>query len=241
MNESILRKSRMIGGGITLLLAASGAEALTIDTFDDGWALLRKSNPGPVYVQAQGAIGGGRMMKLMGYPEDTDPVSEGTWLEVKNGVLGHSQDAFAKAGRSMIMWDGMGQGLGGIDLTEGGTANAFLLEVISIDIGTVSVSWEVQSDKFGTATLMLPDRQETVEQVVYEDFVGYSDEIFTDVDSITMTVEAGWASDLKLDLFGTTSVAPPMPEPTTLAMSLILLSLCGPRAARNTIAQTRRD
>ena len=211
------------------LLFAGTAQGVIIDDFNDGPGSVGTDvpGPGPTNFEAATAVGGSRTLEIIGFPGDGDGLSQGAELEVaapNPGAIGHSQDAFSPGGRSRVTWDDDGNGLGGVDLTDDGADNAFQLALLALDVGFVDVSFSVESNDHGTATIDIDDLEEGAFNVVYADFDGFSDEIFENVDKVTMTITAGEQSDLVIDIISTTFV-PPIPEPTTAGLIVGLVSM----------------
>ncbi len=208
------------------MMLAGGAQAgVLIDDFNEGDGVVSSNvDIGPLnVVAATSAIGGSRTLSILGFPGDGDATSTGVDLQSNSAVgeLGHSQNAFSPGGRSRVTWDNNGDGLGGVDLTDGGIDDSFMFDIVRIDIGNVDIEIEVVSDAHGTATIENNNLVESENFVLYTDFDGYSEDIFTSVDLISMTITAGSASDLTIDIYETADIVPPVPpipEPATAGL-----------------------
>ncbi len=195
------------------LLLANSAQALLIDSFDADPDAVSTGTPGPSNTASAAAIGGSRTLEILGFPGDLDPTSLGADLEVAAppGVLAHSQDALAPGGRSKVTWDDNGNGLGGLDLTDGGLANGLMVDLIAIDIGDVDVTFMVEDTAGGSAQLLLAGLAAGTNQFLFSDFVGAVN--FESVQNVMLTIDADARSDLVLDLIETVDVPPTPPTP----------------------------
>jgi len=129
------------------------------------------------------------------------------------GAYSHSNPAGA-TGTSLITWDNAGSGLGGVDLTAGG-ATALILDITSIDQGNVTLTFSVTDLLANTSSISLNGLGVGLQGFLFSGFTGSAD--FTQVDSISLEVAGGLASDLTLDLIGT-NTPPSVPEPASLAL-----------------------
>lgn len=128
-----------------LLALSFGANAGTVDLFDTDQAFLTDdtlSDGGESSSVAGGAdiLGGERdlFVELISSP---DPTNVNASIGVSAGALRFSTDTQA-AGHGQVQWDGPDgsnaidfTGLGGVDLTEGGTVSAFRVDTIFADAG----------------------------------------------------------------------------------------------------------
>lgn len=171
-HESAARGIRREGGrwGRALLLASSlllltatgtVAQPIVIDTFSTNQASLQLDFPPAGTSTASSASGAG----ILGSERDMEidlagGVIAGNGMDavVSSGFFSYSQDATIQ-GSGRIEWDGTDgspalnpTGLGGIDLTAGGTQDAFLLSVIFDDL-PVDVVIEVYSDAGNASSL----------------------------------------------------------------------------------------
>ena len=113
-------------------------------------------------------------------------------------------------------WAAAGVGLGGVDLTDGATQDAIQIDIISIDQGNITLTFTVTDLTGGeTSTLVLAGLGVGTQAVLFSSFTGIAD--FTDIDSIVLTIDAGVASDLILDLIDT-RLGTGVGLPTTLAL-----------------------
>jgi uncharacterized repeat protein (TIGR01451 family) len=171
-HESAARGIRREGGrwGRALLLASSlllstatgaVAQPIVIDTFSTNQASLQLDFP-PAGTNATSSVAGAG---ILGSERDMEidligGVIAGNGMDavVSSGFYSYSQDATIQ-GAGRIEWDGADgspalnpTGLGGIDLTAGGTQDAFLLSVIFDDL-PVDVVIEVYSDAGNASSL----------------------------------------------------------------------------------------
>ncbi len=212
---------------LSVWLCASGmiisgqARAMVIDNFDSGPGVVSSDGiAGPLNLPAAGALGGSRTLQILGFPTDADPVSDGAALEVATppNATGHSQNAFAPGGRSMITWDANGAGLGGLDLTDGGLSNGIKFDLLSIDVGSVDATVKVVDTSAAEATLAVSDLMMGSNHFMFADFLGSVD--FAAVDAVMLVIDADKNSDLRIDLIQTIDVAPSgVPEPMNAVLS----------------------
>lgn len=195
-----------------------------IDNFADGHALSLTA-PGTTSTTADQAVG-----NIIGSERDVfiEYVSAGIAGQQFSSIASSSQYSHGQnptvVGTSFIMWDGNDNdptttlgagldptGLGGIDLTEGGTVNAVLVRVASMDLPTV-VRFTIYTDmaNFSTFDLTLPGA--TFSEDFLIPFTSFSvasgaGADFTNVGAITMFVNQTNQSDrdLVLDVIQTTS------------------------------------
>ncbi len=209
--------------GALLFTGAAQAASITIDDFDTGPGEVTSATPGPTNFIAPGAIGGSRTLEILGYPTNSDPIPAGITLRVAvpPGQEGHSQNAFAPGGRSRTTWDANGGGLLSLDLTDGGTEDAFLLDIVSIDQGQLDITLNVTSNSHGTASLTSSSLSVGVLKIDYSTFAGFSTDIFENVDSIDMVIEAGQATDVTIDSIVTTGTPVPVPAAAWMGMTLL--------------------
>lgn len=215
----------------SLLLAAalgvsSQANALVIDDFNTGQSFTQAiggaSNTG-AQTAASGAIGGFRRMDIA---STGNPLQDGTVAaNIDPGKLSISNDSTISSS-STIIWNadqGLGVGLGGVDLTAGGSSTALVLNFVNIDAGTASITFRVTEANTGgsltgaTAFLTFTASAAGLTEYFYSDFTNYANVDFTNVRAIRMIIDAPTGSDLSLDLIETNR----LPEPS----SLVLMSL----------------
>ncbi len=212
-------------GSLTLMAHGLQAASILIDDFNTGPGVVSSANPGPINFAAPSAIGGSRTLELLGFPENDDPISQGAVLRVAAppGAEGHSQNALSQGGRSRTRWNANGGGLGAIDLTDGGVEDTLNFTILSIDQGTVTVTFNIVSDIFGTATVMsLPGTGSVA--VPFSSFTGFSPDIFENVDEINMEITAGQGTDMILDQIITSDEEPnvvPIPAASWMGLSLL--------------------
>jgi uncharacterized repeat protein (TIGR01451 family) len=202
------------------LPALALAQPITIDDFSTNQASLALTFPpagttASSSVSGSGILGGERDLQV----NLTSGVIAGNTLSgvVSSGFLSYSQDATI-AGSGTVQWDGTDgsptlnpTGLGGIDLTAGGTQDAFVLRTIFDDL-PVSVTIEVftGAGNASSLTLALPglifsDADFVVPYSSFTTSLG-SGATFSNVGAIRMTFGSGvTAPDLVFDFLRTTS------------------------------------
>lgn len=200
--------------------AAVTAQPITIDSFSTNQSALTLTYPPAGTSASSSASGAG----LLGGERDieinlTAGVIAGNTMTatVSSGFFSYSQDATI-AGSGEIQWDGADgsatlnpTGLGGIDLTAGGTQDALALNFAFDDL-PVNVTIEVFTDAGNASSLTLPAPglifSSTNFVLPYSAFtttLGAGAD-FTDVGAITLTLgSAVTAPDVVIDFLQTTS------------------------------------
>lgn len=142
-------------------------------------------------------------------------------------------------GSGLVVWDGQGNtGLGGVDLTDGGTNDAILSTVIFAD-GASLLEFVVtdSSGMSGTAAYQIPTgiSASTVASVLFTDFTNGVD--FTAIESIGLVLSStASGSAFSLDLVSAGVSPPPAPVPLPAAGLLLGSVLLG----GGTLAARRR-
>lgn len=220
-----------IGLFSALALVSVNASAVLIDNFDsgtDGVGVPAFGAPvlGPSNTAAGAdAIGGSRTLEITSAPSPTVSLVVDSNPNFDQLALANGPGATSV---STVTWDANGAGLGGADLILAGTENndALQLDILSIDQGAVTLEIDVVDTLTGSSTLTLAGLGVGNHAFDFSNFVGTAD--FTTVNSIVLTITAGNASDLTLDLIQTRNgpVPPTVPVPGTLfLMGAVMLGL----------------
>jgi uncharacterized repeat protein (TIGR01451 family) len=212
------------GALLTLLLvalpAASRGQSITIDDFSTNQAALTLTYP-PAGTSASssvsdaGILGGERDMEI----DLTGGVIAGNTVSgtVSSGFFSYSQDATI-TGLGKLQWDGTDgspslnpTGLGGVDLTVGGSQNALVFSLFFDDL-PVNMTFEVFTDAGNASSLTLTTPgllfSSTSFVLPYSAFTTTlgSGADFTNVGAITLVVGSGVsAPDLVIDFLQTTA------------------------------------
>ncbi|NIP69236.1 MAG: PEP-CTERM sorting domain-containing protein [Planctomycetales bacterium] len=179
--------------------------------------------PGPSNTAYAGAIGGSRTL------EATSGAAGATLLSVAAGILIHGQGPVG-GGTSLVVWDAAGAGLGGIDLTDGGSDDGLSIDILGIDSGLVNLEFTITDTSAMSSSLLLIGLGVGTQGFLFTDFVGTAD--FTDADYISLEITALAGSDLTLDFVETAPVSVALvPEPATLSLlGLGVFALCRRRS-----------
>lgn len=201
-----------------MMLTANVAQAIVIDTFDNTSQQVLSfggpSSASTVSTALGEAVGGFRELQilsangLVAATADTAPTVNAFSHSNASGVVGSSQ----------LTWDANGVGLGGIDITTCGpscVADALKLVITNIDQGLVTLTFAITDVSNNTSSLALSGLGVGTQTFLLSSFIGTAD--FTQVDSISLLVDAGLASDLTLDLIETNQNIS-LPEPATLLL-----------------------
>jgi uncharacterized repeat protein (TIGR01451 family) len=200
--------------------APSGAQSLTIDDFSTNQPALSLTFP-PSGTSASSSVSGGG---ILGGERDmqinlTGGVIAGNTLTavVSSGLFSYSQDATIQ-GNGVLQWDGTdgsptlnATGLGGIDLTVGGTQDAFDLSVFFDDL-PVNAVITVYTDAGNASALTVPlpgsvfaSTNFVLPYTSFTTALGAGAD-FTNVGAITLSVgSTTTAPDLVIDFFQTTA------------------------------------
>lgn len=194
------------------------AQAFTIDTFDSAGQSVSytgvESFPISNTTASGVSIGGSRQISI-------DTAAGGG---VNTNVDSFNSNAFSvnnntgATSTSSVLWNANGVGLGGLDLTDGGASTALLLAITFIDQGNVTIQFDVTETAAAggsTASLTLSGLGLGTKTFLFSSFSNFASVDFTQVNSIKMTVNAGLASDLTLDLVETNVN---IPEPSSLVL-----------------------
>jgi len=205
-----------------LLLTVPLSQAVIIDSFDTQQLPVSLQSPADIgntagsSQAAAEAIGG-----IRNYNAELLGGSFGNQVRafVGGGLYNHVQDP-SVTGRSQLIYDGSADplnvdatGLGGIDLTDGGTSNAIEVRVVFADQGG-SIVIEVYTDANNRSTVTIPITVTATEEIFivpFTDFVtaagasGPAD--FSNVGALTLDVDGATtaALDVQLDLLQTRS------------------------------------
>lgn len=155
---------------------------------------------------------------------------------VGNGILALANDPGNRS-QAMVTWNANGTGLGGVDLTSGGTDTHFLVSVVLGDL-SLSPKVEVWDTNNNLASYQINGIPAIPSDNVFpfEDFVNFGNTDFTSIDKIKLTVDGVTNLDMWIDLIGTTN--PQVPEPMSLAVWSVGLAAAGLAARRRNRARS---
>lgn len=222
-SRGFIRICSMLSGMI-IWFAAGQALALNIDTFDTSQLALVVTTSG---VAAFGTVGDGVATNIMGGERDmlvyctsgcTGPTTR-IFGEVSgvdpDSVFRHSQDQ-GVVGSTLLTWDGYDSdgftldptGLGGVDLTAGGSEVGFQYSIIEDDV-PAKMTFKVFTDSSNVSEFVVTLGGSVSYQnyaFAYADFapvIGTGAD-FTNVGAIQLSVESlGTSLDFSLDFLGT--------------------------------------
>ncbi len=204
---------------LSVLCFSSLAMAMDIDTLADGDLSYTLPDPGSVreVISAPSAIGGYRDITVT-YAGDGGADSYDVMLVDRTGpstrLTWNSDDGIY--GSIKLLYDGNGSGLGGIDITDGGT-HEFLVTSSSGDGGAVGIKFTV-IDQLGNVSyieqqFLVTGIEPILHFLPFDSWTGSAD--LTNIDSIEIlfstTADFGFGGDYK---FG--AIATGTPEPATL-------------------------
>jgi len=207
-SKMTLKSQKLLASVLSLVLVAgmiSPAFALTIDSFDSGFTDIGADNTGTQMATDSDAglpagetIGQVRDVKITWVGGETLDVMAN--VNPPTGVMAFSSDSGA-IGLFTLTYNAGGAGLGGIDLTQGGSADRILVEYKNADLtsgttvrvtdsGTNISSLEINLGLTGPRVLEYP----------FGSFVGTAD--LTDIDKIEVIVEGVASGDYDIELIG---------------------------------------
>lgn len=206
---------------LTTLAASAAAQPVVIDTFETDQTLLQLTFPPAGTTASNLASGPG----ILGTERDlsinlTAGVVNNRSLtaEVNSDVFSYGQDPTLTGG-TMVVWDGADgnattlnpTGLGGVDLTGGGSQNAFLMRVTFDDVPVpVQLTIYTNGANASRATVNLPGLifANTEFVIPYSSFTPLlgAGADFTNVGAVTLGLSASNAPDFVLDFASTTSL-----------------------------------
>lgn len=219
--------------GLLLAAAANPASAMLIDNFNygDGYVTATVADNSTHVTDTAGSypdiVGGYRELQL---PNSVDIEGIGSATMAANrsnsGALTFSLDAMTK-GSGILTWDKNGDGLGGVDMTDGGLSSFVSFDILFIDQGEINLSVFVTDSNGETGKYVLSGAGVGTHQFDFLSFSNSGTLDFTSIDSISLDIIAlDNASDLVLDqIFTGGSISVPAPQATLalLGLGLILI------------------
>ena len=181
------------------LLAATPANAVIIDTFNEGEQSIVVPDGGTSLgnnIAAAGIIGGSRTINV------TSVVGgSGTSVNVddSNSNLLSISNNFQTTSIIEVIWDSNGAGLGGANLLADGS-DALELDIVDIDQGNVTLTFSVVDTDLDVGTLTLSNLVAGDYAFLFTDFINATNVNFGSVDSVSLLIESGSSSDFALDL-----------------------------------------
>lgn len=222
-----------LGGAILALSFAQGASALTIDSFDDTQEASVDNAPGsPTTLATPGAFSDERTVSVARATGAND-------VAISINAGGGSTLAFSagasSTGSALIEYTATGGGdiAPGVDLTDGGSQDAFGIEIQSGDFSAdLSLTVRDSNNVSHTATLATPLLPLNV--VFFFEFTAFTNAgvDLSDVEFLSLGIVAGSPNtDLVLDLFdtrqGPSTPSGPNPVPVPGTVALLGLGLLG--------------
>lgn len=209
------------------VFTVGSAQALTIDDFSISQSLSDPGVSAGVVLGPTTSIVGGHRDASITRTTGADPAT----LAFNSGGTGTMSIANGTGGTSFsqVNWGFGGGGLGGVDLTVGGTQDALDLRIVANDFAA-DIQILVIDTSFQVSFLNLnspggiPGPSSVPLLFEYASFSGFAD--FTSIDLITLIVDTSLnnATDIELDFLGTTTTEVAEPE-TLLILGLGLAGL----------------
>ncbi|NOQ64633.1 MAG: hypothetical protein GQ582_08995 [Methyloprofundus sp.] len=226
MNKNIL------GLALAALFTTGTAQALIIDDFSQidmlatTPAAAGPQTAGPFTETVSNALGGTRTIMASG---------DGAFTQVTARTLSGSQQFSLSSGGAtsvatgMLTWDSNGNGLGGIDLTDGLSNNQFNFTIDSIDTGAITLTLAVTDtlDQIASASISGSDVIDT-HSLAFSLFSGAD---LSSAKAISLTVVGGTATDFTMSLLETSGT--PVPAPAPIALVIAGLAAVGLRRKAN--------
>ncbi|MFC3059620.1 VPLPA-CTERM sorting domain-containing protein [Paenirhodobacter populi] len=204
--------------GFALLASSLTASAASIILGDFNVEQYVEANPrqgqvssSEVYSPSAVKVGGYRSLSVT----NANGRTGGTSLESADGYLDFSNSA-RTSGTGTVLWDGIGStGLGGVDLTDGGTNNALFLDVIFAD-ANLTLSFSVTDTAGFTSTISKTVAESLLEPTslsfLFSDFSGSAN--FSSLNSISLILTGTTQGlDASIDTVYAASTLPAVPLP----------------------------
>ena len=225
-----MKIQRGISAGVAfvgaLAFAGTAQAILNIDTFNTGSTALVANSGTPVSNQV---LPGQPVLDVIGGVRETTvnyqagPLSVRADINPPFGTLGLSSDTDT-TGLFELTYDAGGAGLGGIDVTEGGTSTGFVVFFIAADAGAATTV--TLTDTGGdTLTRTLLTGGPGFLFFNYATFAGIGD--VTDVNRIDFQIQGQVDGDYQIDLIQSRQPPNDVPEPITATLSLLGLGVLG--------------
>lgn len=216
-------KLHAAAGAFALLAGTTGAVSAATITLDPFTTEQTASSPSTPFSTSPApfAIGDNREFTVT----SSSARPNATQLATSDGVLDFNNAARA-TGTGTIVWNGVGNGgLGGFDLTDGGSNDAVFLDVLFAD-ANVDLSFSVTDTAGQTSSFdyLIDEVLEGELAFNYGDFIGEAD--FASIDTISLALTGlSPAADLTLDViyFGASDPGTDTPAPVPLPASALLL------------------
>ncbi|MGF1446348.1 MAG: VPLPA-CTERM sorting domain-containing protein [Pikeienuella sp.] len=223
---------------VCVAFSTVAANALVIDHFDAEQFLMVNMNSPEAFGEVTGPsdrlLGGARDVRITRQEGNTSFVEiVGGASSLNNGSGGVTQVE--------MRYDGAGsEGLGGVDLTDDGASDRFLISVLEADANAVRYTVRLRDGAGQTAEVfsdfpapVLPEDPE-IEEIVFASFLSNNPSLdLGNIDEVSLFFEATAAADLRLDFIATNS-STSVPLPASLV--LLLAGLAG----LGTLRQFRR-
>lgn len=219
---------------VGLMASAPTAGALTIDDFGAGSLTFV-----PAATTADTQVIGG----MLGGERDESVTNSSASGGILAGASGsaYSYGALSASGSALLVWDGTdasaaldSSGLGGVDLTEGGTQAGFSIEIVANDfVAPLVLTVYSSASDFSQISVLtpggIPSGPSQTVLVAFKDFAPTgAGADFTNAGALTLLID-GLSQpqlDLSLGSFATSTMV--VPEPATvaqLALGLIALTI----------------
>jgi hypothetical protein len=209
---------------IPALFGPGGAPAARAAIIDNWQTAQQLATPPPTVggvVSGPGIIGAFRASSLLGLGSDASSLSIG------NGTLTFGVDAMAAHNVFLnVTWNGRppGVGLGGVDVTDGGTATGFLLPVHEVRGGAIRYALVVAdtSQIVGNVLGVIPDGARDLDLFLpFSEFIGQSQPVLVDmtrVDKVQLQLEVPPGARIVLGAIETPGAAAQVPEPAGVCL-----------------------
>ena len=224
-------KGMVAAAALAAWMTPGVASAIVVDTFSEGPQTVSVSAaPGTDTDTVTGlttteTIGGARMLTLELLESDFG----GTSSDVVNtamGLMSYNNDS-GNLSTLEVLWDADGAGLGGVDITDGGTDIGLSLALLASDLGGVIeftiMDTAAEGGDSASLALVAPDSA-SILFFTYEDFVGVGDVNLEMIDSIKMVITPEKDGDYTIDLLESGN---PIPEPVTASLGALGIAALG--------------
>jgi hypothetical protein len=209
---------------LSALIGSGNARAAIIDDWRTAQQLATPPQTVEGVVSGPGIIGGFRASSLLAAGADASSLSIG------NGTLAFTVDPAASGNVFLsVTWDGMppGVGLGGVDVTDDGRADGFVLEVLHAE-GDIQFALVVEDTtlEVGNVLGIIPDGARNLRLFLpFSEFIGQGQPVridMTRVNEVRLQLGVPPGGEILLGPIQTPHATAAVPEPASVCLWALL-------------------